>query len=321
MVGKYKIEVSNNRVTFFLEVKRNITIIQGDSGTGKTTLIRLLSDYNRLGPSSGVSVKCDKECVALIPTDWKQYINSSHEKIIFLDENNSFIHSKEFAEAVSHSDNYFVLIIRDSLPQLSYSIEEIYGMRESRDSQKYVKAKHVYNEIYKLYNIEEKRSILPDIVLTEDTNSGYECFSQIFTDKCHSLGGKSFAATEIIDSKYNNKEILVIVDGSAFGSNISEFMRSAKRHGDRCVLYAPESFEYLILNSGIVPADKAVLENTFDHADSKLYSSWERFYTGYLTSITQNTPLRYTKHKLNQAYLSDGNIFKIKETLPKMIKL
>ena len=58
MVGKYKIEVSNNRVTFFLEVKRNITIIQGDSGTGKTTLIRLLSDYNRLGPSSGVSVKC-----------------------------------------------------------------------------------------------------------------------------------------------------------------------------------------------------------------------------------------------------------------------
>ena len=270
MVGKYKIEVSNNRVTFFLEVKRNITIIQGDSGTGKTTLIRLLSDYNRLGPSSGVSVKCDKECVALIPTDWKQYINSSHEKIIFLDENNSFIHSKEFAEAVSHSDNYFVLIIRDSLPQLSYSIEEIYGMRESRDSQKYVKAKHVYNEIYKLYNIEEKRSILPDIVLTEDTNSGYECFSQIFTDKCHSLGGKSFAATEIIDSKYNNKEILVIVDGSAFGSNISEFMRSAKRHGDRCVLYAPESFEYLILNSGIVPADKAVLENTCDDAKWKL---------------------------------------------------
>lgn len=319
MVGKYTIEVSNNRVTFFLEIKRNITIIQGNSGTGKTTLIRLLSDYNRLGPSSGVSVKCDKECIALIPTDWKQYIDSSHDKIIFLDENNSFIHSKEFAEAVSHSDNYYVLIIRDSLPQLSYSIEEIYGMRENRDSQKYVKAKHVYNEIYKLYNIEEKKTISPDIVLTEDTNSGYECFSHIFTNKCQSLGGKTFAATEIIDSKYNNQEILVIVDGAAFGSNISEFMRSAKRHGERCVLYAPESFEYLILSSDIVPADKVVLENTYDHADSKLYSSWERFYTGYLISITQNTPLRYSKHKLNHAYLSDGNLNKIKETLPKMI--
>lgn len=243
MVGKYKIEVSNNRVTFFLEVKRNITIIQGDSGTGKTTLIRLLSDYNRLGTSSGVSVKCDKECVALIPTDWEHYIETSHDKIIFLDENNSFIHSKDFAEAVSHSDNYFVLIVRDSLPQLSYSIEEIYGMRENRDSQKYINAKHVYNETYKLYNIENNQKIHPVFVLTEDSNSGYECFSHIFEDKCYSLGGKSHAANAIIDTKYNGQEILVIVDGAAFGSNISEFMRSARRHGDKCVLYAPESFE------------------------------------------------------------------------------
>ena len=81
MTGKYEIEVSNNRVTFFLEVKRNITIIQGDSATGKTTLIRMLSEYNRLGASSGVSVKCAKECVALIPNDWKHYINVAKEKL------------------------------------------------------------------------------------------------------------------------------------------------------------------------------------------------------------------------------------------------
>lgn len=178
MIGKYEIEVSNNRVTFFLEVKRNITIIQGDSGTGKTTLIRLLSDYNRLGASSGISVKCDKECIALIPTDWKHYIESVKDKIIFLDENNTFIRSKEFAKTVEGSDNYFVIIIRDSLPQLSYSIDEIYGMRENKDSQKYIKAKHVYNEIFKLYTIPKCNRVKPDIVLTEDTNSGYECYSR-----------------------------------------------------------------------------------------------------------------------------------------------
>ena len=322
MVGKYVIEVSNNRVTFFLEVKRNITIIQGNSGTGKTTLIGLLSQYNRLGASSGISVKCEKECVALIPTDWKHYIDSTNEKIIFIDENNTFIHSREFAETISNSDNYYVIITRDSLPQLSYSIDEIYGMRECRDTQKYVKPRHVYNEIYRLYNIENGKRIKPDVVLTEDTNSGYQCFSKLFGSICHSIGGKSFAATEVCSNKlYNKKAILVIVDGAAFGADIAEFMRAAKRLGNCCVLFAPESFEYLILKSGIVSADSKVLDETYNYADSRVYSSWEQFFTAYLIELTKDTPLKYSKSKLNSNYLASGNIKKIKELIPKYIEM
>ena len=317
MVGRYEIEVSNNRVTFFLEVKRNITIIQGDSATGKTTLIRLLGEYNRLGPSSGVTVKCMKDCVALIPTDWKHYIESVSDKIIFLDENNSFIHTKEFGEAISGSDNYFVLIARDSLPQLAYAIEEIYGLRESRDSQKYLKPKHVYNEMYRLYNLPDQNGLKPEIVFTEDTNAEFDCFRCIFGDKCHSLGGKSNASTKIHEPECKNRELLVIVDGAAFGADIGEFMRSAGRHQRKCVLYAPESFEYIILKSGIVEAEDKVIEQTYDFADSKSYVSWERFYTAYLTEITKDTPLQYSKNKLNNNYLVEGNLLKIQEVLPK----
>ncbi|SFC65478.1 hypothetical protein SAMN02910398_02793 [Butyrivibrio sp. YAB3001] len=39
MVGKYDIEVYNNKAHYFLTVKRNITILQGDSASGKTELI------------------------------------------------------------------------------------------------------------------------------------------------------------------------------------------------------------------------------------------------------------------------------------------
>lgn len=320
MTGKYEIEVSNNRVTFFLTVKRNITIIQGDSGTGKTTLIRLLSEYNRLGASSGVSVKCNKDCVALIPTDWKHYIDSVSDKIIFIDENNTFIRSKEFAETLECSDNYFVIIIRDSLPQLSYSIDEIYGMRVSNDSQKYVKAKHVYNELYKLYSIPKCNKINPDVVFTEDSNSGFDCFNEIFGKKCLSLAGKSNASVRILSPEYRKKEILVIVDGAAFGSDIREFMRSARRLEDKCSLYAPESFEYIILCSGIVSIDKQILDSTYDYADSKFYSSWERYFTSYLVEKTKDTPLKYSKHRLNKNYLSEGNLKKIKDVLPEMIE-
>lgn len=42
MKGKYYITVQNKKLRYELEVKRNITIIRGDSATGKTTLIEML---------------------------------------------------------------------------------------------------------------------------------------------------------------------------------------------------------------------------------------------------------------------------------------
>ena len=42
MTGKYDIEIYNKRVHYHLTVKRNITVIQGDSATGKTELLRMM---------------------------------------------------------------------------------------------------------------------------------------------------------------------------------------------------------------------------------------------------------------------------------------
>lgn len=38
MKGKYRIIVENKKIRYDFEVKRNITIIKGDSAIGKTTL-------------------------------------------------------------------------------------------------------------------------------------------------------------------------------------------------------------------------------------------------------------------------------------------
>ena len=42
MRGKHRIVIKNNRLHYEFEIKRNITIIQGNSATGKTTLINML---------------------------------------------------------------------------------------------------------------------------------------------------------------------------------------------------------------------------------------------------------------------------------------
>ena len=54
--GKYKIRVSNSRVAYTLELERNITILTGESGIGKTVLVRLIQNYEEAGKQSGVSV-------------------------------------------------------------------------------------------------------------------------------------------------------------------------------------------------------------------------------------------------------------------------
>lgn len=42
MIGKYKIVVENEFLKFEFTIRRNITIVRGDSATGKTTLIEMI---------------------------------------------------------------------------------------------------------------------------------------------------------------------------------------------------------------------------------------------------------------------------------------
>ena len=45
MKGKHKVIVSTKRLKYEFELRRNLTIIQGDSATGKTTLVDMIRDF------------------------------------------------------------------------------------------------------------------------------------------------------------------------------------------------------------------------------------------------------------------------------------
>ncbi len=78
-------------------------------------------------------------------------------------------------------------------------------------------------------------------------------------------------------------------------------------------MYLPESFEWLILASGVVNDREIhdVLSAPADHIESALYFSWEQFFTEFLTNKTKNTPAKYSKRKLSSYYLQKGNRDKI----------
>lgn len=317
MTGKYEIEVYNNRIHYFLTVKRNITIIQGNSATGKTELIRLINDYIINGTSSGITVKCSVKCRVLTSDEWELRLSVMQNSIIFIDETANFIKSQKFAEMVRGSDNYFVIVTRDALSQLPYSIEEIYGLKNVTDSSKYKTYKKVYNEMYKIYNFSNNQKFIPAKVITEDSNSGYECFNLIYPNICLPAGGKSKIYKLI--KKNQDRKTLIIVDGAAFGSEIEKIYKYIENFKDNFVLFAPESFEYLILQSGIVSVQQVIVEETYNYADSKLYISWEEFFTDYLVKITKDSILQYSKSKLKDSYKSAGNINKMKKQIPDLL--
>lgn len=56
MKGKYRIVVQNKRIRYDIEIKRNITIIRGDSATGKTVLVEMIREFQENGAASGVEL-------------------------------------------------------------------------------------------------------------------------------------------------------------------------------------------------------------------------------------------------------------------------
>ena len=203
---------------------------------------------------------------------------------------------------------------------LPYSVNEIYGFRKSG---KFHEARQTYNEIYHLYGeISEQSKVCPQYVLTEDSNSGYEFFSSLFKQSnisCAAANGKSNIIFSL--QKMDPKEGigLVIVDGAAFGSEMRDVSEYLKEVGG-IVLYAPESFEWLLLSTDLIQEIRVsqILEHPEDYIDSREYASWERFFTKLLVSRTQGDPLwAYSKKKLPDIYLSS----KIMNAVKKQMRL
>lgn len=132
MKGKYEVVVKSRRVQYKFSVIRNITILRGDSATGKTTLIDMIAAYQENGEASGVTVISKKQCSVLTGIRWQENLSLIHDSIVFIDEGDKFVASEDFAKAIKNSDNYYVIATRTPLFNLPYSVKEIYGIKMYR---------------------------------------------------------------------------------------------------------------------------------------------------------------------------------------------
>ena len=108
----------------------------------------MLQQAQKFGVSSEIDLICEVSCKILEGENWKLILENAIDTIFIIDNGNAFIYTEEFAEAVKKSNNYFVLITRENLHNLPYSVNKIYGLHcfgKYRDTRK------MYNHLYTIF--------------------------------------------------------------------------------------------------------------------------------------------------------------------------
>lgn len=315
MKGKYTVIISNNRLRYELVLERQVTIIKGNSGTGKSTLVNWVSTLVLEDRDTGYHCNMrDKLAVIQNRSKFAEEFKENHGKIYFIDEMVNLVFTKEFAEAVQGSDNYYVIVTRTGkgVGYLTYSIDSVYELGSEKVG------KVTVNKLYQRY-ISGVDRIKPDLVITEDSNSGYQMISNIFDCEVISAKGKDNVFNVLSENKSLYSKIYIIVDGASFGNCIE---RVYNELNDSIFLYTPESFEWMLLSVSLINrfVKGSELSKTYDYCDTRKYISWERYYTKLLKDISLgNLHIQYAKRKLPKMFLSDSVVKEIRNMLSDII--
>ena len=115
MKGTHKLSIISRHLRYEMIFSRNLTVIQGNSATGKTTMVDMIQAYLENGPDAGITLSCDCPCRVISGNTWQEQLAHIEDSIVFIDEGNRFVSSVDFAEAVRGSSNYFVIVTREPL--------------------------------------------------------------------------------------------------------------------------------------------------------------------------------------------------------------
>ena len=195
MKGKHIISITSRKATYHLELERKISVLKGNSGTGKSSLIRLISEYLEYGKQSGVKLLTDPVVSLSVLTntsDWLEILASVHETVLLIDEDVRYLYSESFQRELRAADCYAVIVSRSGrFSALPYSIFGIYELVTEK------KGINTATTMYRLYEEERDRGYF-DLVLTEDSNSGFEMASFAFENaEVVSAGGNSLVTAKL----------------------------------------------------------------------------------------------------------------------------
>jgi hypothetical protein len=117
------LDVKADNLTWSIPIKRRITIIRGDSGTGKTTLVDIISDND----SNAATVSFPLQISVVTTGTWEDVMATAVNRLIVFDELEAVTTSK-FANLIKETENkgnYYLIFSRENIGTESYSMLNI----------------------------------------------------------------------------------------------------------------------------------------------------------------------------------------------------
>lgn len=272
-----RIEISDisEKVVYTMDITNRITIIRGNSATGKSVLVRLIDNIGK----PQVKVSSDIDIIHINSKLILEGFPLKEDRIYIMDEDDGIEHP-EVVKKINDKRYKFILITRrEDFGSFSYDIYQIYHFKNSG---RYHNLIRTYG---KIDNSHVNQNNLQNII-TEDSNSGFEFFNKVCNYQIYSAKGNSNIP------KYLRNNSIVVIDRVGFGPYIKRTLNIIKYQN--IALVYPLSFEYLILSS-----------NIFNYSEKDYLKVWENsknleeYCYKLLKTISEDYSLWYSKKHIN----------------------
>jgi hypothetical protein len=289
------LDVKADNLTWSIPIKRRITIIRGDSGTGKTTLVDIISDND----SNAATVSFPLQISVVTTGTWEDVMATAVNRLIVFDELEAVTTSK-FANLIKETENkgnYYLIFSRENIGTESYSmlniaVSSILRFVTSNDG-----LNHYTEEYYNLLNTGADDKYCDKVVI-EDRLAGKQFFKCIFGKNIIAAGSKSQIVPTIFELLSNNPCcIYVVVDMASFGCHMDSFYDEILYFYGNNVCFDPryECFEELLANTNYgrkLPIVNDELADVYTFANK--FISWEVYFEDLISRATNGTVLHHT---------------------------
>ena len=294
-----ELKVKDKDIEYYIKLNRRVTIIQGDSGSGKTHLCSLVADSRR---NPKINIQCNKEVYSFDNNIHSSMLKELKNSIIIIDEdtidlatNNLLYKNSNLLECVIENDIYLIIISRSGVYDIPYSIYEVYEMYGGNN---YKYFKPLYDR--KLFNNKKYNEIL-----NEDSSSGFDFYSEVEPKiKSITVKGNSNIIPKNKDDKKGKIDLSKIKQGYLYMIDLANFPFEFQYLYDLAKLGKidicdRESFEQQLLKSSLF------LDINLDEFNNNKndYISWEDYFTDLLDFIMKTyANTNYSKLTLNTCF-------------------
>lgn len=276
--------VNFGNLEYNLQLNRRVTIIQGDSGTGKSCLYEIISEKDL---DNTTTIQSPKKVISLpiMITDrnsTKKFLKKNTNNIIVIDElctyenYNYLVSDQQLMEDILKYNVWYIIISRDikTIKGLSHSPKEIYEICEL---QEYTSGNKIVRTLKPKYDLSKVNSKRFKELKTEDSGSGLKFFENLGIPTNEIKGGSSGVEKELFEGKLHNKA--VIVDLGNFKYTFESLYNEALL-GNLDIIER-ECFEEQVLKSSLITTNSVLNEKLAEHLNkinSTDYLTWERCY-------------------------------------------